>query len=217
MSGTWPWLTAHWGKIFSLSMEHLYLALIPVLIGLVLSIPLGWVATRSRLLRNLFFYVFGFLYSIPSLALLIVIPVVLGTKVLDPLNLMIPLTIYTIALMVRSVVDALEAVPWHVRAAATAMGFRALHRFFAVDLPMSIPVLIAGLRVAAVSSISLVSVGALIGLSGLGDLFTEGEQSPGFVGEIVVGIIATLVLALIADAVLVLIGRLATPWTRAGG
>lgn len=217
MSGTWPWLNAHWGKIFSLSVEHLYLALIPVLIGLVLSIPLGWVATRSRVLRNIFFYVFGFLYSIPSLALLIVIPVILGTKVLDPLNLMIPLTIYTIALMVRSVVDALEAVPWHVRAAATAMGFRALHRFFAVDLPMSIPVLIAGLRVAAVSSISLVSVGALIGLSGLGDLFTEGEQSPGFVGEIVVGILATLVLALIADAVLVLIGRLATPWTRAGG
>jgi osmoprotectant transport system permease protein len=114
---------------------------------------------------------------------------------------------------VRSVVDALESVPWHVRAAATAMGFRPLRRFFAVDLPMSVPVLIAGLRVAAVSSISLVSVGALIGLGGLGDLFTEGAQES-FIGEIVVGVVASLVLALITDVVLVLVGRLATPWTR---
>ena len=216
MSDTLTWLNAHWDKVISLSLQHLYLALIPVLIGLVVAIPLGWVATRSRVLRNIFFYVFGFLYSIPSLALLIVIPVILGTKVLDPLNLMIPLTIYSIALLVRSVVDALEAVPWHVRAAATAMGFRSLHRFFAVDLPMSVPVLIAGLRVAAVSSISLVSVGALIGLSGLGDLFTDGEQLS-FIGEIVVGVIASLVLAVIVDAALVLIGRVTTPWTRVGG
>jgi osmoprotectant transport system permease protein len=208
-----PWLNAHWGRVFQLSGEHLYLALVPVLIGLVIAIPLGWIATRSRVLRNTFFYVFGFLYSIPSLALLIVIPVLLHTTVLNPLNLMIPLTIYTIALLVRSVVDALEAVPWHVRAAATAMGFRPLRQFFAVDLPMSVPVLIAGLRVAAVSSISLVSVGALIGLSGLGDFFTEGEQE-GFIGEIVIGVLASLVLAVIVDAVLVLIGRLSTPWTR---
>jgi osmoprotectant transport system permease protein len=213
MSDTLTWLNAHWGLVLSLSWEHLYLALIPVLIGLVVSVPLGWLATRSGVLRNLFFYVFGFLYSIPSLALFIVIPVVLGTKILDPLNLMIPLTIYTIALLVRSVVDALEAVPWYVRAAATAMGFRALHRFFAVDLPMSVPVLIAGLRVATVSSISLVSVGALIGLSGLGDLFTDGEQRL-FIGEIVIGVLASLVLALLADLVLVVIGRVTTPWTR---
>jgi len=213
VTGTMTWLNAHWGLVLSLSWQHWYLALIPVLIGLVVSIPLGWLATRSKVLRNTFFYLFGFLYSIPSLALFIVIPVILGTGILDPLNLIIPLTIYTIALMVRSVVDALEAVPWHVRAAATAMGFRPLHRFFAVDLPMSVPVLIAGLRVAAVSSISLVSVGALIGLSGLGDLFTEGEQHQ-FIGEIVIGVVGSLVLALVTDLVLVLIGRVTTPWTR---
>jgi osmoprotectant transport system permease protein len=207
------WLNAHWGLVFRLSGEHLYLALIPVLIGLVIAIPLGWVATQSRILRATFFYLFGFIYSIPSLALIIVVPVVLGTRILDPINLMVPLAIYTVALMVRSVVDALESVPWHVRAAATAMGFRPLRRFFAVDLPMSVPVLIAGLRVAAVSSISLVSVGALIGLGGLGDLFTEGAQES-FIGEIVVGVVASLVLALITDVVLVLVGRLATPWTR---
>jgi osmoprotectant transport system permease protein len=120
-----------------------------------------------------------------------------------------------VALLVRSVVDALTSVPWDVRTAATAMGFRPLRRFFAVDLPMSIPVLIAGLRVAAVSSISLVSVGALLGLGGLGNLLNEGFHR-NFVGEIIVGVVASIVLALVTDIVLVLIGRLSTPWTRVG-
>jgi osmoprotectant transport system permease protein len=209
------WLNAHWGLVFSLSGEHLYLALVPVLVGFLLAIPLGWLATRSGALRATIFYVFGFIYSIPSLALLVVLPVVFGTQILDPINLMVALTIYTVALLVRSVVDALGSVPWEVRTAATAMGFRPLRRFFSVELPMSIPVLIAGLRVAAVSSISLVSVGALLGLGGLGNLFNDGFHR-NFIGEIVVGVAASLVLALVTDAVLVLIGRLSTPWTRVG-
>lgn len=207
------WLNDHWGLLFSLGGQHLYLALVPVLIGLAVAVPLGWVATRSAVTRSVIFYAFGFVYSIPSLALLVVLPVLLGTRILDPVNLMIALTIYTVTLLVRSVVDALESVPWQVRTAATAMGFRPLRRFVAVELPMSVPVLVAGLRVAAVSNISLVSVGALIGVGGLGQLFTEGFQTP-FIGEIVVGVLASVVLALFTDAVLVLIGRLSTPWTR---
>jgi osmoprotectant transport system permease protein len=209
------WLNAHWDLVFSLSGQHMYLALVPVLVGFLLAIPLGWLATRSGVLRATIFYVFGFIYSIPSLALLVVLPVVLGTQILDPINLMVALTIYTVALLVRSVVDALGSVPWEVRTSATAMGFRPLRRFFSVELPMSIPVLIAGLRVAAVSSISLVSVGALLGIGGLGNLFNDGFHR-NFVGEIVVGVVASLVLALVTDAVLVLIGRLSTPWTRVG-
>jgi osmoprotectant transport system permease protein len=209
------WLNTHWGLVLSLSGQHMYLALVPVVIGFVLAIPLGWLATRSSVLRSTIFYVFGFIYSIPSLALIVILPVILGTQILDPLNLLIPLTIYTVALMVRSVVDALTSVPWEVRAAATAMGYRPLRRFLSVDLPISIPVLVAGLRVATVSSISLVSVGTLVGISGLGDLFNDGFHRD-FVGEIVIGVIASVVLALITDAVLVLIGRLCTPWTRVG-
>jgi osmoprotectant transport system permease protein len=209
------WLNAHWGLVFSLSGQHLYLALVPVLIGFVLAVPLGWLATRSGVLRSVIFYAFGFLYSIPSLALIVALPAIIGTKVLDPINLMVALTIYALALLVRSVVDALGSVPFEVRTSATAMGFRPLRRFLAVELPMSIPVLVAGLRVAAVSSISLVSVGALIGLGGLGDLFNDGFQHD-FIGEIVIGVVASLVLALITDTVLVIIGRLSTPWTRVG-
>lgn len=207
------WLNDHWGLVLSASGQHMYLALVPVVIGFVLAIPLGWVATRSSVVRAVIFYSFGFVYSIPSLALLVVLPAIIGTQILDPVNLIIALTIYTVSLLVRSVVDALTSVPGEVRAAATAMGFRPLRRFFSVELPMSIPVLIAGLRVAAVSSISLVSVGALLGLGGLGDLFNDGFHRD-FVGEIVIGVIASLVLALVTDVVLVLIGRLSTPWTR---
>ncbi|HVV24140.1 MAG TPA: ABC transporter permease subunit [Pseudonocardiaceae bacterium] len=209
------WLNAHWGYVLNLSGQHLYLAMVPVVIGFVASIPLGWLATRSGWVRGTIFYTFGFIYSIPSIALLTVLPAIFQTQVLDPVNLMIALTIYTAALMVRSVVDALTAVPWDVKTAATAMGFRPLRRFFSVDLPVSIPVLVAGLRVASVSSISLVSIGGLLGIGGLGDLFTDGFQTP-FIGEIVVGVIASLVLALVMDLLLVLIGRVTTPWTRTG-
>jgi osmoprotectant transport system permease protein len=209
------WLNNHWGLVLNLSGQHLYLALVPLVIGLVLAIPLGWLATRSGALRAVIFYTFGFVYSIPSLALLVVLPVILTTRILNPVNLMVALTIYTVALLVRSVVDALTSVPWEVRTAATAMGYRPMRQFVSVDLPMSIPVLVAGLRVAAVSNISLVSVGALIGVGGLGQLFTEGFQE-NFIGEIVVGVLASVVLALVADAVLVLVGRWVTPWTRVG-
>lgn len=209
------WLNDHWGLVLSESGFHLYLSLVPVVVGFVLAVPLGWVATRSGLLRGGIFYSFGFIYSIPSLALLVVLPAILGTQILDPVNLIVALTIYTVSLLVRSVVDALTSVPAEVRAAATAMGFRPLRRFFAVDLPMSVPVLIAGLRVATVSSISLVSVGGLLGISGLGHLFDEGFHH-NFVGEIVIGVIASIVLAVLADLALVLIGRVTTPWTRVG-
>lgn len=209
------WLNTHWGLVLSTSGQHLYLALVPVVIGLVLAIPLGWVATKSGVLRATIFYSFGFVYSIPSLALLVVLPALIATQILDPINLIIALTIYTVALLVRSVVDALTSVPWEVRTAATAMGYRPLRRFFAVELPLSVPVLIAGLRVAAVSSISLVSVGALLGIGGLGNLFNDGFHR-NFVGEIVIGVVASLILALITDIVLVLIGRATTPWTRVG-
>jgi osmoprotectant transport system permease protein len=207
------WLNAHWGLVLSTSGLHWYLALVPVVIGFVLAVPLGWLATKSAALRAAIFYTFGFIYSIPSLALLVALPAIIATQILDPINLIIALTIYSVALLVRSVVDALTSVPWEVRTAAIAMGYRPLRRFFAVDLPMSIPVLIAGLRVAAVSSISLVSVGVLVGIGGLGSLFDDGFHR-NFVGEIVVGVVASLVLALVTDLLLVLIGRLATPWTR---
>jgi osmoprotectant transport system permease protein len=126
------------------------------------------------------------------------------------------MTIYTVALLTRTVADALASVPDDVIAAARAMGFGALRRFFTVDLPLAVPVIGAGLRVAVVSNVSIVSVAALIGVPQLGSLFTDGFQRD-FLDPIVAGVIGCVLLALIFDLAIVLAVRLLTPWTRADG
>ncbi len=199
--------------IGELTLEHLVFALPPVVIGLLLAVPLGWLANRTRLGRTVTINIAGLLYTVPSLALFVLLPPLLGTRILDPLNVIIALTVYTVALLVRTVADALSAVPPVVVNAATAMGYTPLRRFVAVELPLSVPVVVAGLRVAAVSSISLVTVGAVIGFGGLGKMFTDGFQR-GIPAEIVTGIVLVLVLALVVDGLLLLLGRALTPWDR---
>jgi osmoprotectant transport system permease protein len=208
------WVLDHVNELLSTTWEHLGLALIPVLVGLVISVPLGWVAHRWRVARAILVPVTSLLYTIPSLALFVIMPLLLGTKILDPINVQAALTIYTIALLVRSVADALDAVPDETIAAATAIGYGSVRRFVAVEFPLSVPVLLAGVRVAAVSNIALVSVGAIIGVGGLGFFITHGQQLTNY-PEIVAAIVLIMVLALLVDAVLVVAGRYLTPWTRA--
>jgi osmoprotectant transport system permease protein len=210
----WPWLPRNVDKIAEATGEHLYLALLPVLFGLVVSIPLGWAASRWPWVRLVLVPLAGVLYTIPSLALITLVPLLIGTKIIDPLNVQVPLAIYTVALLVRSVTDALLAVPGEVTAAATAVGFRPTKRFLSVELPLAIPVIVAGLRVAVVSAMSLTSVGALIGIGGLGELITEGFKRNNAV-EMVVAIALILLIALVLDALLLTVGKLITPWTRA--
>ncbi len=207
----WSWIPRNGELILGLLGEHLLLSLVPVLVGLVLAVPLGRLADRSGAARAVLIPAAGLLYTIPSLALFIVLPGVLGTRILDPVNVVVALTVYTVALLVRSVADALAAVPAAVTTAATAMGYRPVRRFVSVELPLAVPVLVAGLRVATVSTISLVSVGALIGVGGLGELFTDGFARD-FPTEIVTGLGLVVALALVADATLLLAGRVLTPW-----
>ena len=157
--------------------------------------------------------VLGVIYSIPSLALFVALPVLLGTRILDPVNVAVALTIYSVALLVRSVVDGLRSVPDSVKQSASAVGFGGLRRFVAVELPLAMPVIFAGLRVVTVSNIALVSIGVLIGVQQLGQLFDTGFNRS-FYTPIVVGIVLTVVLALIADAIILLIQRGALPWAR---
>jgi osmoprotectant transport system permease protein len=157
----------------------------------------------------------GLLYTVPSLALIVMLPLVLGLGILNPLNVVVALTVYTVALLVRSIADALDAVPPVVVAAATAMGYTPLRRFVAVELPLAVPVTVAGLRVAAVSNMSLVTVGAIVGLGGLGALFTDGLPARHPRGDHH-GHPLVLVLALVVDVALQAIGRAITPWARAG-
>lgn len=207
------WFLAHLGQIGSLLLNHAVLALIPLVIGLVLAIPLGWLARRYRVLYTPLIAGTGLLYTIPSLALFILMPLILGTGILDPLNVVVALTIYTVALLVRTVADGLGSVPDEVLQAATAMGIGRVRRFFGVELPLAVPVIAAGLRVAAVSNVSIVSVAALLGVPQLGSLFTDGFARD-FLDPIVVGIIACMVLALVLDLAILGVSNVLTPWLR---
>jgi osmoprotectant transport system permease protein len=209
------WATDNWSEVLRLTGVHAVLAGVPLVLGLALAIPLGWLARRYGWLYAPLVVGTGLLYTIPSLALFILMPLVLGTTILDPLNVVAAMTIYTVALLTRTVADALAAVPGSVMAAATAMGLGPVRRLLTVDLPLAVPVISAGLRVAAVSNVSIVSVAAVIGVSQLGSLFTDGFQR-NFVDPIVVGLVACVVLALVFDALILGVTRLATPWQRAG-
>lgn len=209
------WFLGHLDQLFELMLNHAVLAIIPLVVGLLLAIPLGWLARRHRVLYTPLIAGTGLLYTIPSLALFILMPLVLGTGILDPVNVVVALTIYTVALLVRTVADGLGSVPDDVAQAATAMGIGRVRRFFGVELPLAVPVIAAGLRVAAVSNVSIVSVAALLGIPQLGSLFTDGFAR-NFLDPIVVGILACMALALVLDLAILWGSRAVTPWLRAG-
>ena len=208
------WVMGNLEMIGNLILEHLAFALPPVVLGLLLAIPLGWLASRYRRVYPGVINLAGLLYTLPSVAQFVIMPSIIHTKILSPINVVVALTIYTVALLVRVIADALISVPADVRSAAVAMGFTGLGRFLRVDLPIAVPVIVAGLRVAAASNVGLVSVGALIGVNQLGSLFTEGFTLD--VGSIVLlGILLCVLLALILDTTIVLTGRRLTTWQRA--
>lgn len=213
------WVLENLVLIGELTAAHIRLSIAPIVLGLAISLPLGWLAYRFALTKGLLLTVAGLLYTIPSLALFVLLPPVFGTSILSELNVIIALTIYAVAIMARAVADALGSVDPAVRQAATAIGYSAWRRFWAVELPLAGPVILAGLRVTAVSTVSLVTVGILIGVQSLGYLFTNGFQRR-IMEEILAGVLMTVAVALLFDVILLLIGRLAMPWTRveaAGG
>lgn len=207
------WVLDNVDLIGRLTVEHLRQSAIPILLGLVLSVPAGWFAHRFRLTRGLVLTVVGLLYTIPSLALFALLPPLLGISFLSEVNLVVALTIYAVAIMTRFVADALGSVDPGVRQAAVAVGYGPWRRFWQVDLPLAGPVVLAGLRVTAVSTISLATVGILIGIDNLGYLFTNGYQRQ-IVEEILAGVVAVVVIALLVDLLLVLVGRVVLPWSR---
>ncbi len=207
------WVWTNFDTIWSLTLAHVGLSVIPIVVGFVVSIPLGYAASRSRVARSVLLTVGGILYTIPSLALFVAIPVIIGGAILDPKNVVIALTIYAVAIMVRTAADAFASVPSDVQDSATAVGFSGVQRFFAVDLPLAGPVLLAGIRVVSVSTVSLLSIGAIIGVSNLGSLFTDGFQR-NFYTEIWVGLVAILLIAAVFDVILVVIARILLPWNR---
>lgn len=208
------WVLNNLGLIGELTVAHLRQSLIALLAGFVLSVPLGWVAWRYRLVRSSVITITGLLYTIPSLALLILMPVVTGWySIVSETNLIVALAIYAVAILVRAVADGLDSVDAGVRQASTALGYGSFRRFWAVEFPLAGPVILAGLRVASASTIALATVGILVGIQNIGYLFTNGLQRR-IIPEVFTGVLAVVVIALVIDLLLVLAGRLLMPWTR---
>ena len=150
------YLFTHLDDLWTLTLIHLRLSLIPIVLGLLIAVPLGALVQRTTVLRRLTTVTASIIFTIPSLALFVVLPLIIPTRILDEANVIVALTLYTVALLVRAVPEALDAVSPAVLDAATAVGYKPLTRMLKVELPLAIPVLIASLRVVAVTNISMV-------------------------------------------------------------
>jgi len=207
----WDWIAGNLDEIAAATLDHLVLTLIAVGVGFALSLALGLAAYRWRRLYGPIAGVAGLIYTIPSLALFALLVPFTGLSVLSA---EIGLVSYTLLILVRGVVSGLDGVPRDAVEAAAGMGYTARGRLARVELPLAVPVIIAALRLATVTTIGLVMVTALIGEGGLGQLMLRGFNRS-FPTTIYVGVVASVALAVALDLALVGLQRLLTPWTRA--
>jgi osmoprotectant transport system permease protein len=206
----WSWVGDHADDIRAALLQHVELTGVPVLLGSLLAFPLALAAIRWPRMYGPILGFTGVLFTIPSLALFILLIPFTGLSLATPL---IGLTIYTLLILVRNMVEGLRGVDREVREAAQAMGYTRFRQLFGVELPLALPVIIAGLRIATVTTIGLVTVTALIGWGGLGQLFLQGFTLD-FATPIVVGLVLSAALAVGADLLLVGVQRGLTPWAR---
>jgi osmoprotectant transport system permease protein len=208
----WGWIADHLPQLAFRTGQHLYLGAIALAVGFLISFVVGVVASRWRPLYLPAAIAAGIVFTIPSLALFAAFVPVTGLSVLTA---EIPLVLYTLVILLRNVVAGFDAVPADVREAADGMGFGPAARLVRVELPLAVPLIIAGLRVASVSTIGLVSITAVLGdaLGGLGFFIYEG-MNRFFPTEIYAGAVPVIVLALVADRLFLVLQRLVTPWAR---
>ena len=213
------WALTNSDRLLELLWQHTWISAVAIGLGLALALPVGWAAyamqqSRTKPVQQLSGVIVslsGLLYTIPSLPLFVILPTILGLGWLNPINVLIALVIYAFAIMVRGVVDALNAVPDSVLDSSIACGFNKLQLGLYVTLPLAGPIILATLRVVSVSTVSLLSVGALIGVQNLGSLLTNGFNR-NFPTEILTGVVLIVALALVFDLLLMLAGKLLMPW-----
>ena len=196
--------------ILSATTEHLQITVAAVLLGLVLAFPLALAARRLPRLESTILGISTGLYTVPSLALL---PLLVPFTGLTSTTVVIGLGVYALTILVRGFLDGLRSVPDDVVESAVGLGYGPSRLLFKVQLPLALPVLVAAMRVATVSTVALTTVGTLVSYGGLGDLISHGVQR-NFRAELVTAAVLCVVLALLLDAVLVVTQRLLTPWTR---
>ncbi|STC65432.1 choline transport system permease protein [Corynebacterium diphtheriae] len=204
-----------WPEVLNLLRAHVLLSVPAIVISVLVAVPVGLFAARHPRVGNTVVQVTSLAYTIPALPMLVIVPFIVAVPLRSQINVIIALCVYGIALIVRTATDAFRSVPEEVRTAAVAQGMSPSQIAWKVDMPLAIPVLISGLRVLCVSTVGLVTIGALIGVSSLGSLFTDGFQR-NITAEVVVGIVAVVLLAVLFDVACLILQRLCTPWTRPG-
>lgn len=207
----WDWLLDHTDDITDRLVEHVWLTAIAVTVGFAISFVLALIAISRGRTYGPITAVTGILYTIPSLALFAILVPITGLSVLTA---EIALVGYTLLILIRNIVAGIQGVPREVIEAAEGMGFGVASRLIRVELPLAVPVIVAGLRIATVTTIGLVTVAALIGQGGLGKLIEDG-LSRRFSTLYITGAVLSVVLAVLADAGFVLLQRALTPWARA--
>lgn len=208
------WLSSSWLLIGELTAAHLAIALPAICASILIAVPIGAWAQRSKKLGSAVLSFLSVLYAVPSLPLLVVVPVLVGIALRSRMNMVIVLTIYGVAVLIRQCAEAFAALPGDVIESADAVGMSPMRRFFTVELPLTVPVILSGTRVVITSTVSLVTVGAFIGVRSLGTLFTDGFQR-GLTVEVLAGLVMTIALAVVLDLLVVGVGALLTPWRRA--
>ncbi|GAA1994800.1 ABC transporter permease [Catenulispora subtropica] len=205
-----PHIPSYLGTYASLIQQQLTMALLSVLFGLLIAVPLALVCVRYPKVYPAVVAVLTVVYSLPSIALFVLLVPSTG---LTQTTVIIPLSFYSLAALVPNIVDGIRGVPEDVRLAAVAMGYTGTRRWFAVDLPLAVPPIMAGLRIATVGNISMVSVGTVIGVGAFGALFTAAAQLDRS-DLAVTGIVMIVAMALACDLLLVITQRLLTPWNK---
>ncbi|RBY94110.1 ABC transporter permease [Blastococcus sp. TBT05-19] len=211
-----PWfdpsyVTSNWDTIMGYLGEHVRLTVGAVVLGALLALPLAVLARRSRWLAGPVLGLSTLVYTIPSLAMFAFVAPITG---LTTTTVLIGLVLYSLVILVRNFLAGLQAVPAEVREAARGMGYGAGRLFWQVELPLAVPAIMAGLRIATVSTVALATVGVIVGHGGLGQLITGGFNANFYRAPIVVGTLGCVLLALLADLLLAGAERLLTPWTR---
>jgi osmoprotectant transport system permease protein len=206
----WDWVGSHLDDVWTRTIEHLTLTAIAVVLGFVLAMALSVLALRFRRAYAPITWFTGVLYTIPSIALFALLIPITG---LTTTTAEVGLVSYTLLILVRNIVAGIDGVPAPVREAAVAMGYRRWRMFAQIEVPLALPVIIAGLRIATVTTVGLVTVTALIGQGGYGAFINDGLQRF-FNTPLVIGAVLSVALAITLDVALVIIERVLTPWSR---
>lgn len=206
------YFTDYRAELVEATTQHLVITVTAIVVSIVVAFPLALLARRVQRLETAITGASTALYTVPSLALF---PLLVPFTGISATTVVIGLALYALTILVRSILDGLRSVPDDVRESARGLGYGAASQLFRIELPLALPVMMAGLRVAAVSTVALTTVGALVANGGLGNLIADGVTTD-FKAELLAACLLCVAIAVLLDVLIVGLQRLVTPWTRTG-